>query len=167
MAPQLPVFPAEDHVCEPCVFRYADLSCEHALSLLSPLPGEIRRLVTSAEPAQLTVRTRPEEWSVAEYLCHIRDVFMTSTIRLHRTRKEDNPRLDPMLNDLRVRRFRYNDWQVAAVLDDRSMQRRRVSLRRSSVSTREASNELPPIGGHQPAQTRRDAAPDAPGIERQ
>jgi hypothetical protein len=118
MAPQLPVFPAEDHVCVPCGLCYTELSCEDALSRLSPLPVEIRRLVTSIEPARLTARTRPEEWSVVEYLCHIRDVFMTSTIRLHRARTEDNPRLDPMLNDLRVRRFRYNDWPVAAVLDE-------------------------------------------------
>ncbi|HEV7207290.1 MAG TPA: hypothetical protein VGN54_00975, partial [Mycobacteriales bacterium] len=30
-------------------------------------------------------RPSPEVWSVAEYGCHLRDVYVTYTIRLHRT----------------------------------------------------------------------------------
>jgi DinB superfamily len=115
---KLPVFPAEDHLCERCALRYSDLSYVDVLLQLTPLAAQIRRLVTSGEPAQLTVRASADEWSAVEYLCHLRDVFVTSTIRLHRARTEENPHLDPMLNDLRVRRFRYNDWPVAAVLDE-------------------------------------------------
>jgi hypothetical protein len=43
---------------------------------------------------------------------------MTFTIRLHRTRYEDRPALEPMFNDLRARRFRYNECDLAAVLDE-------------------------------------------------
>jgi hypothetical protein len=118
MTPKLPVFSAEDHLCERCAFRYSDLSHGDVLTQLRPLPAQIRLLVTSSEPAQLTMRPTADEWSAVEYLCHVRDVFVTSTIRLHRARTEENPHLDPMLNDLRVRRFRYNDWPVTAVLDE-------------------------------------------------
>jgi uncharacterized damage-inducible protein DinB len=57
-------------------------------------------------------------WSVAEYLCHVRDVYFTYTIRLHRVRTEDRPALEPMFNDLRARRFRYNESDVNAVLGE-------------------------------------------------
>src|SRR5205807_10334382 len=56
--------------------------------------------------------------SVTEYVCHLRDIYVTYTIRLHRTRTEDRPALEPMLNDLRARRFRYNERDVAAILDE-------------------------------------------------
>jgi hypothetical protein len=55
---------------------------------------------------------------VLEYLCHLRDVYATSTIRLHRVRTEDSPVLEPMLNDLRARRFRYGERDPVAVLDE-------------------------------------------------
>lgn len=53
-----------------------------------------------------------------EYACHIRDVYATYTIRLHRARTEHGPALEPMLNDLRARRLRYNERDLDAVLDE-------------------------------------------------
>jgi hypothetical protein len=53
-----------------------------------------------------------------EYVCHLRDVYANSTIRLHRIRTENGPVLEPMLNDLRARRFRYNERDLRAVLDE-------------------------------------------------
>ena len=46
----------------------------------------------------------------------MRDVYAVTTIRLYRTRVEEAPVLEPMLNDLRVVRFRYNERDVAAVV---------------------------------------------------
>lgn len=57
-------------------------------------------------------------WSVVEYVCRLRAVFVTYTIRLHRARTEDRPIVEPMLNDLRARRFRYNDRNVSAILEE-------------------------------------------------
>lgn len=62
------------------------------------------------------VRPDADTWSVIEYLCHIRDVYATFTIRLYRTRSELRPALEPMLNDLRAKRFRYQELDAAAVL---------------------------------------------------
>jgi DinB superfamily len=57
-------------------------------------------------------------WSVAEYLCHLRDVYVSFTIRLHRVHTEQQPALEPMFNDLRARRFRYNDCDIDATLGE-------------------------------------------------
>lgn len=57
-------------------------------------------------------------WSALEYACHLRDVHIVYSIRLHRVRTEDRPVLEPMLNDLRARRFRYNQHDMAAVLGE-------------------------------------------------
>jgi Family of unknown function (DUF6228)/DinB superfamily len=116
VTPKLPVFPAEDHRCEACALRYEATSLDEVLVRIRTVPAELRELVADCEPGRLTAKPVPSEWSVVEYLCHVRDVFITSTIRLHRARTEEYPVLDPMLNDLRARRFRYNDWLVDAVL---------------------------------------------------
>ena len=76
-----------------------------------------RRPHQLAEPARRQ-RPSPQVWSVTEYVCHLRDVYATYTIRLHRARTEDRPALEPMLNDLRARRFRYNERDVVPILDE-------------------------------------------------
>jgi hypothetical protein len=48
----------------------------------------------------------------------VRDVYVSFTIRLHRVRTEHEPALEPMFNDLRARRFRYNDCDIEATLGE-------------------------------------------------
>jgi uncharacterized damage-inducible protein DinB len=83
---------------------------------LARVTGQVRAAVGRLPDD--VVRRRPAEggWSVLEYACHLRDVYVTSTIRLHRAVTEDLPALEPMLNDLRARRFRYNERDVGSVL---------------------------------------------------
>ena len=71
-------------------------------------------------PADATLRQRPDDktWSALEYACHIRDVYSVYTIRLYQTRVEERPMLEPMLNDLRAVRFRYNQREIGAVLGE-------------------------------------------------
>ncbi|GAA4915213.1 DinB family protein [Actinomycetospora succinea] len=109
----LPPLAAEDHEC--CGLRYAELSVAEACEILAAVPARARAAVAAVEHRH----GRPADgvWSVAEYVCHLRDVAMTFTIRLHRARTEDRPALEPMFNDLRARRFRYDDHDVDAVLD--------------------------------------------------
>lgn len=63
-------------------------------------------------------RPAPGVWSPIEYLCHVRDVFVSHLIRLHRARTEDDPGLEPMFNDLRARRLRYGERDASATLDE-------------------------------------------------
>jgi hypothetical protein len=116
--PALPPLAGEDYACAECALSYLDITVDAAVETIRGLPVAVRAAV-DAVPAE-TVRRRPgpDVWSVTEYVCHLRDVYATYTIRLHRTRTEDRPTLEPMLNDLRARRFRYNDRDVAAVLDE-------------------------------------------------
>lgn len=113
----LPPLAAEDHTCADCKLFYSDITIVQARDAIAELPAEVRASVITVPPEAHHIRPGPDVWSVTEYLCHLRDVYATYTIRLHRTHTEDRPVLEPMLNDLRAKRFRYNDHDVHAVLD--------------------------------------------------
>lgn len=115
---ELPPLAAEDHVCSQCRIAYPEVSIECAAKIIRGIPGRVRAAVEAFPAGVLRRRPEPDVWSVTEYVCHLRDVYASYTIRLHRTRAEDRPALEPMLNELRARRFRYNDRDVAAVLDE-------------------------------------------------
>lgn len=115
---QLPPLAAEDHTCDVCALVYPQVSIDDAISAISGLPAAVRDAVCAIPPEACRRRPGPQVWSVAEYLCHLRDVYITFTVRLHRIRKEDRPTLEPMFNDLRARRFRYNECDLAATLDE-------------------------------------------------
>ena len=50
--------------------------------------AQIRDSSTGSGSAALTRRPDEQTWSALEYLCHVRDVYVASTIRLYRARKE-------------------------------------------------------------------------------
>lgn len=114
----IPAWVVEDHHCADCDLSYPALTVAAALELSSGHPHSSRP--PSKRPPSKRWRTRPDSqtWSVTEYACHIRDVCATSTIRLYRARTETDPLLEPMLNDLRATRFRYNDLELAGVLTE-------------------------------------------------
>lgn len=105
-------------MCGECGFSYAALSADAARAVIAAVPGRVRTAALAvSEPRR---RPEPATWSVLEYACHLRDVYATSTIRLHRVRTEESPVLEPMLNDLRARRFRYNTLDLDPVLNELS-----------------------------------------------
>jgi hypothetical protein len=114
----LPPLAAEDHRCAVCELSYPDITVERAVASIRGIPAAAREAALAVPPEKRQERPEPGTWSVAEYACHLRDVFVTYTIRLHRARTEDRPQLEPMLNDLRARRFRYNERDVSPVLDE-------------------------------------------------
>lgn len=108
----VPGFVGELYVCAECGLAYGEVDVQ--APDFAAMVQEFAAAVGGArEPGR---RPEPEVWSVAEYACHVRDVLMTYTIRLYRARVEDGPRLEPMYNDLRARRFGYRDADVPAVL---------------------------------------------------
>ncbi|MFZ0217537.1 MAG: DinB family protein [Candidatus Dormiibacterota bacterium] len=114
----LPPLAAEDHVCATCPMAFSAVSVEEARALIASLPARYRRRLEDLPAAGLRGRPEPAVWSPLEYLAHVRDVYVTTTIRLYRTRTEDTPALEPMLNDLRAARFRYDDLDPVALLDE-------------------------------------------------
>jgi DinB superfamily len=116
--PQLPLLAAEDHHCPSCGLHYLELSVHDGRAMVVEVGDRAAGLCRPVPSAALRVRPAPQIWSALEYLCHLRDVHATATIRLHRMRTEDAPTLEPMLNELRARRFRYNELDPDAVLDE-------------------------------------------------
>ena len=115
---RLPPLAAEDYVCAACALAYADTTVEHAVEVISGLPAALRGAVLAIPAEALRVRPGRRVWSVIEYVCHLRDVYVTYTVRLYCTRTEYRPALEPMFNDLRANRFRYIDCDLAAMLDE-------------------------------------------------
>ncbi|ORB71208.1 DinB family protein [Mycobacterium scrofulaceum] len=118
MPVSLPPLAGEDHVCVACGMRYPDTQIDDAVGVIAGLPDAVRAAVSAIGPEARRVRSGPDVWSVAEYLCHLRDVYVSFTIRLYRVRTEHRPALEPMFNDLRPRRFRYNDCDIDATLGE-------------------------------------------------
>lgn len=114
----LPPLAAEDFFCSRCALDYSEISVEHAAGVIRTIPAAVREAVLAIPEDARRRRPSPEVWSVTEYVCHLRDVFASYTIRLHRARNEDRPALEPMFNDLRARRFRYNERDVVPILDE-------------------------------------------------
>ena len=112
----MPALAAEDHVCRSCGLAYTDVDVATAPAQLAGLVGAFERAVRAVPVEVLARRPEPSVWSPAEYACHVRDVLMVYTIRLHRARREDRPALEPMYNDLRARRFGYRYADVSAIL---------------------------------------------------
>lgn len=116
MSATIPPLPAEDHRCSSCGLDYASLSIPEATVAITAMPAQAAASLAALDATRLRVRPEHAAWSAVEYLCHLRDVAVTTTVRLYRARTEDHPALEPMLNDLRARRFRYVDADPQAVL---------------------------------------------------
>jgi hypothetical protein len=114
----LPPWPGADGVCAQCGFVYADIELSQVPDTLRVLVTGIRSAVTGRTARQLSRRPSPPVWSAIEYLCHLRDVYEVTTLRLYRARVEDRPLVEPMFNDVRAQRFRYSEREAAPVLDE-------------------------------------------------
>lgn len=117
-ADELPPLAGEDHVCQTCALVYTGITIERAVGDITELPAAVRAAVSVIPGEAQRLRRHPAEWTVAEYVCHLRDVYVASTIRLHRIHTEDRPALEPLFNDLRAARFRYNERELTAVIDE-------------------------------------------------
>jgi hypothetical protein len=140
--PQLPPLAAEDHHCVGCGLSYPQLSVDDGRAMIVDVGHRASEVCRPVTTTALRTRPAPEVWSALEYLCHLRDVHATGTIRLHRMRTEEAPTLEPMLNDLRARRFRYNELDPIAVLDE---------LARTAAGFLDEIDRMPADGWHRGA----------------
>lgn len=116
MTRQIPALPGEDHACAECGLEYPMLDPAIAGTAIERVPERTRSALRSVSDPRR--RRSSGSWSALEYVCHLRDVYMSSTIRLYRVRTEDTPILEPMLNGLRAARFGYNELDPDAVIGE-------------------------------------------------
>lgn len=109
----LPPLAAEEHVCELCDFRYAEISPAQAEAEIRGYPDALDGVNETA----LRRRPEPGTWSMLEYACHVRDVYAVYTDRVRRALAEHNPVLEPMHNQRRAARDGYNRQLPSQVLD--------------------------------------------------
>lgn len=128
-------FPAEQHRCPDCGVDYRSLTVEQAVERIAEGPVAVAARLRGVPEDRLR-RRRGAGWSLLEYTCHLRDVYATYTIRLFRGRTEDRPTLEPMFNDLRATRFRYNELPLEPVLAELAANGR--GLREEITATSEA-----------------------------
>jgi DinB superfamily len=114
--PLLPSLAGEDYSCSACEFDYSSCSPRRAAEIAEQIPVRAATEIGDTPTKLLNVRPDPDTWSVIEYLAHIRDVYASYAIRLFRTRSELRPALEPMLNDMRTKRFRYGELAADVVL---------------------------------------------------
>jgi hypothetical protein len=115
---QLPPLAEPDHVCLVCSMVYADVTPAAAVAIVRTLPGQYRATVSPFSPEAVRGRPDPMTWSVIEYVCHVRDVHVAFADRIRLALVADHPAFEPLGNDRRAERFRYNDADVPTTLDE-------------------------------------------------
>jgi DinB superfamily len=113
-----PPLVAEDHICESCDYSYTEIGPGDAVSLISGYPRRYRETAAAIADADLRRRPDAQTWSVLEYLCHVRDVYLVHIVRVTRALTEENPHVEAMNNDTRAARGDYNGQDRGQVLDD-------------------------------------------------
>lgn len=116
-SPSLPPLAGPDFYCADCAFDYASTCVADCREILARLPELVGNAARALDDAALRQRPAQQVWSTMEYVCHLRDVYASYTIRLYRTRTENRPAMEPMLNDLRALRFHYNELSLPGVLE--------------------------------------------------
>jgi len=132
----LPALPPTDFTCPACGFSYPAGGVDEALVAVSAGVAALRDQLAGAG-AELRRRPGDGSWSAIEYLAHVRDVLVTSSLRLHRVIHEDRPVLEPMYNDWRAARLRYADEDAAALLDQ--LDRAAVAFAEEVASVRDGA----------------------------
>lgn len=110
-----PLF-AEDYTCDECRYDYPATSMADATDRIAGVPETLHTTLNGLPEQVMRLHPVPGAWSVVEYLAHMRDVLTIYTLRLHRALHEETPVMEPVLQDVRVTRFRYNNRSPEALI---------------------------------------------------
>ena len=72
---------------------------EEAIEKIHSLPQQVEELVSGLSPQELTAKTLPNEWTVAQNVHHIADSHINSYVRCKLIATEENPTLKPYDED--------------------------------------------------------------------
>ena len=116
---------------------------------LAQTPSELAHLVQSFPPTNLTVKPAPDEFSVLENICHLRDIEIEGyTVRIQRILNEDRPFLSDLDGTRLAIERDYNRQSVSEALLSFSHARRNnlAVLSEVSESDFEREGELEGVG---------------------
>jgi hypothetical protein len=109
------------YTCDECGYELALADAELVGQLILEGVGKVSAILREGGPTQLRVRRDPDTWSVHEYACHLRDVFLVQRERVLLARREEGPDIGRMGRDERVEHDGYAEQltsDVARQLDD-------------------------------------------------
>ncbi len=86
------------------------------LSHLQETPKALAALLRGVSDEQLRRKPAPEQWSMLEILCHLRDVEFLFVERYGKIANHDRPQLRMINNDELAAKLRYNEDDPATVL---------------------------------------------------
>ena len=126
------------------------------LATMRSLPDELERLVQGLSGDELGWRPSPQDWSIIEIGCHLRDDGEISTLRIQRLATEDGPTIEP-----------YNEEELASTRNYRGDEMHRVlpAVRSAWTGLAGTLERLPPDAwqrvGHHPERGRVTIASEA------
>jgi DinB superfamily len=116
--------------------RCPECGYDAAATTRATVPGLIRGNAESWEavlhrrdPADLRTRPRDDRWSVAEYGCHVRDVFRIFDQRLLMMLEQDDPTFANWDQDATAIADRYQDQEPGVVSAELAQAARRIADR--------------------------------------
>jgi hypothetical protein len=117
------VLPVSTYTCDDCGFEFALADAERVGPLIVEDTRDVAAILREGDPLALRKRPDPDIWSVHEYGCHLRDVFLVQRERVLLARREDAPDIGTMGRDERVEHDGYDEQltlDVARQLEDAS-----------------------------------------------
>ena len=109
------------YTCDHCGYEFALDDAELVGPLIVEGAHNVSATLREGDPLALRRRPDPDTWSVHEYGCHLRDVFLVQRERVLLARREDAPDIGAMGRDERVEHDGYDEQltlDVARQLDD-------------------------------------------------
>ncbi|HVA06538.1 MAG TPA: DinB family protein [Acidimicrobiales bacterium] len=100
--------------CAECGFAYGALARGELAPELERRGAEVAARLEQ-DGAALRARPVPNQWSVLEYACHVRDVLLMQRDRVYVALVEDEPSFKPMYRNERVGFDRYNEQDPSNV----------------------------------------------------
>lgn len=109
------------YTCAECGFEFDLAEAEAVGPLIVEQISDVSAVLRDGDSLALRARPDPDTWSVHEYGCHLRDVFLVQRERLLLARRADAPDVAAMGRDERVEHDGYDEQMtvdVARQLDD-------------------------------------------------
>jgi DinB superfamily len=109
------------YTCADCGFEFDLARAEAAGPSIVDEIRDVSAILREGDPLALRARLDPDTWSVHEYGCHLRDVFLVQRERVLLARRADAPDIGTMGRDERVELDGYESQltpDVARQLDD-------------------------------------------------